>query len=62
MNVQEILHIQGLRRKLISFSTLKDQRYHITFDDVADIFMFSKNDISFSVICSGTLHLLQGSV
>ena len=62
MDIQDILHVEGLFRKLISLSKFKDQRYHIIFDDVADLFTFSKTDISFSVVFSGTLYLLQGSV
>ena len=62
MDVQDILHIEGLRRNLISLSKLRDQRYHITFGVVADIFTFSKNGTSFSAVRSGTLYLLQGSV
>ena len=62
MDVQDILHVEGLRKNLISLSKLRDQRYRITFDDVADIFTFTKDGISFSAVRSGTLYLLQGSV
>ena len=60
MDVQDNLDVQCLRRNLISLRKLRNQRYHITFHDVADIFIFSKNNISFSAIRSGTLYLLQG--
>ena len=62
MNVQDILHVEGVRRNLISLSELRDQRYHIPFDDVADIFTFSKNNISFSAVRLDTLYLSQGLV
>ena len=62
MDFQDILHVEGLRKNLISLSKLRDQKYHITFDDVADIFTFTKDGISFKAVRSGTFYLLQGSV
>ena len=62
LDIPDILYVEGLRRNLISVSKLRDQKFHINFDDKADVWTISKDEMSFTGIRSGTLYKLLGSV
>jgi len=58
MDVQDILRIDGLRKNLISLNKLRNQIYHMTLDDVLDVFTFTKENILYKEIQLRTLYML----
>ena len=48
LDLHDNLHVEGLRRNLISVNKLRNQKFHINFDDKADVWTISKDGMSFT--------------
>ena len=56
LDILDILYVKGLCRSLISVSKLRDQKFHINFDDKVDVWTISKDEMSFVGVQSSTLY------